>query len=388
VPRHLRILQLVASSRGGGASHVRDLALRLDPARYDVSVAMPGDGGAVSAADFTGDGILFHQVNIASGASLAEITRLRRLLKSCDIVHVHGARAALFGRLAALSLGRRRPRIAYTIHGFAAPYYRRRKRYLLLRLERALAPLTDQLIAVCEAEKQAIVAAPMAGRAPVAVIYNGIAADRYWPVEKGARSAMRDSLAIPPDHCLIISLCRLDRPRDFETLLNAFQMVVARLPKARLLIAGDGPLRPAIEKRLADLSLASQVSLLGWRTDAAALYAAADIYALTTWGWEGLPLTVLEAMAARLPVVATRAGGTPEVVVHGETGLLTPRQDTNALAGALTRLVAEPSLRRHMGEAGGQRVESLFSLERMVAAIATQYDALAANDRRALIRPG
>jgi len=116
------VLHLIASSRGGGAAHVRDLAIGLDSDCYLVEVIMPEDAGNVQAADLTAHGVQHHAVDMAAGPSLGAVRQIRGLIDGVDILHLHGARAALYGRLALLSLPRRlRPSVVFTVHGFAAP---------------------------------------------------------------------------------------------------------------------------------------------------------------------------------------------------------------------------------------------------------------------------
>jgi glycosyltransferase involved in cell wall biosynthesis len=368
----IRILQLIASSRGGGATHVRDLALRLDRSRFAVQVAMPKDGGNVRQKDFEAVGISFHRVDIAAGFSLQSLWRIRRLLAQADILHVHGARAALFGRLAAVSLGRRRPRVVYTIHGFAAPYYPQPRRAALLVIERALAPVTSLFIAVCQAEREALLKASVARPERAQVVWSGIDVARFCGSAID-RATQRAVLGVPSDALLMTTICRLDKPRDLGTLLRAFRQMVDTCPAAHLLIVGDGPLRSKVEQQISALSLTDRVTLAGWRDDLPAIYATSDVYALTTWGWEGLPLTVLEAMAAGLPVIATDVGGTGEAIENEVTGLLVPRCDVEQLARAFTRLAGDPALRRSMGQAGRQRASTLFGVEKMVERIETIY---------------
>jgi glycosyltransferase involved in cell wall biosynthesis len=183
-------------------------------------------------------------------------------------------------------------------------------------------------------------------------------------------------LGVPSDAPLITTVCRLYKPRDFDTLLRAFRLICDDHPTVHLLIVGDGPLRPQVERCVEALSMTHRVTLAGWRDDLPSVYAASDVYILTTWGWEGLPLTVLEAMTAGLPVVATAAGGVPEAVVDGETGLLVTRRDVYGLAGALRTLVEHPAQRRAMGAAGRARAKAHFTVERMVAQTAAIYKQL------------
>jgi glycosyltransferase involved in cell wall biosynthesis len=368
----IHLLHLVASSRGGGAAHVRDLALRLDRSQFAVQAAMPEDGGNVRRQDFESAGIPFHRVDIAAGFSPQAFGRIRRLLAEADILHVHGARAALLGRLAAFSLGRRRPCVVYTIHGFAAPHYPQPRRGVLLAIERALSPVTDLFIAVCHAEREALLKAGITLPDYVQVVWNGIDVTRFQDVGLD-QAAQRISLGVPSDAILMTTVCRLYKPRDLDTLLRAFRQASDVCPAAHLLVVGDGPLRPKVERQISALSLVNRVTLAGWRDDLPAIYASSDVYVLTTWGWEGLPLTVLEAMSAGLPVVATDAGGTGEAVEHGITGLLVPRRDVEQLAGAFMRLVNDADLRRFMGQAGRQRAGVLFGVEKMVERVQALY---------------
>lgn len=376
------VLEVVASSRGGGAVHVRDLARGLDPACFVVQVGMAEDGGNVGREDFAG--IPFHALDIAIGFSLPAIRQLRHLLPSVDIVHLHGARAALFGRLAALSLprrngteyqGRRRPRVIYSIHGFAAPHYSTPRRQVLLAVERALAPVTDLWICVSHAEREVLLAAGVADARRVHVIWNGIDLQRFSDTALQPREACL-AVRVPADSFTITTICRLFRPRDFPTLLSAFREVREKLPQAHLLIVGDGPLRHQIEETVAALHLESSVHLLGMRRDVPQILRATDVLVLASTGWEGLPLTVLEAMASSLPVVASDVGGTREAVVDGETGFLFPPGSVAALAQHVLTLAGDPALAQRMGQHGLARVKQSFTLQRMADETAAVYQQL------------
>lgn len=370
----ISVLELVASSRGGGAVHVRDLALGLDPTRFAVEVGMGEDGGGVGRDDLVG--IPFHTLDIATGFPLPAIWQLRCLFSSMDIVHLHGARAALFGRLAVLSLARRRrPRLIYSIHGFAAPHYPAPRRQVLLAVEAALARLTDLWICVSHAEREALLAAGMADSRRVHVIWNGIGVERFAGVSLQPREA-RATLGVPVDSFVVTTICRLFRPRDFPTLLTAFQQVRDQLPHAHLLIAGDGPLRSQVQDAVAALHQQSAVHLLGMRRDVPQILRATDVLVLASQGWEGLPLTVLEAMASSLPVVASDVGGTREAILDGETGLLFPPGDALALAQGILSLAANPHLAQQMGQRGLVRVREHFTVQRMASETATLYEQL------------
>ena len=371
----IRILHLIASSRGGGATHVRELTLGLDPTRFAQQVAMPEDGGNLCPQDFEAEGISFHRVDIAVGFSLHALREIRHLAQTTDILNVHGARAAMFGRLAAASLGKERPRIVYTIHGFSLPFYRAPRRWVLRAIEGLLAPITDAVIAVSEEERRAFLAQAILPPERVGVIWNSVTVAPFREAER-ERDVTRAAFGLSPDAILVTTICRLYKPRDLETILSSLARLVEQDRRVQLLVVGDGPERAQIEARRDRLGLGAHVIMAGQLLNIPAILAATDIFTLTTWGWEGLPFTVLEAMAAARPVVATRAGGIPEAVVDGETGLLVPRRDVAALTNALARLASDGDLRARMGRAGRTRVELLFSRERMIELTTQIYDGL------------
>ena len=159
--------------------------------------------------------------------------------------------------------------------------------------------------------------------------------------------------------------------KNLQALLNAHASVVATHPEARAVIIGDGPERSALEDLTTSLRIHDSVTFAGYRSDVRAVMPAFDVYANTS-RYEGVSLTILEAMAAELPVVATRNGGNPEVVVDGETGFLTGDAPPQ-IAAALLQLAGDVRRRQAMGDAGRTRLEQYFSLTRMVEQYAAAY---------------
>ena len=386
----IRILHVVASSRGGGAVHVRDLVRGLDKACYDLQVALPDDGGNVSAGDLCEAGAAVHLVPLADGFPGAALHRLAKLARQVDILHLHGPRAALVGRLAVASDGRYRPNTVYTVHAFAAPHYAWPRSAALLALERILSSRTDAFVAVSYAERDALVTTGVAPPERISVVHNGVDLAHFGPQQAGSpsREATRSNLGIPVDALLTTMVSRLYRPRDFETLLIAFRQVREAMPSARLLIVGDGPYRKRVEELVNGLWLGQHVVLAGQRRDVPVVLATSDLAVHATSGWEGMGLSILEAMAAGLPVVASRVGGIPEAVIDGETGLLVPPGSPGALASALLRLLQDPRESQRLGTSGRARAEALFSLPRMVAETAAVYDRVLDGGRSALERHG
>jgi len=354
---------------------VRCLVKGMNRQRYGFTVAMPEDGGHVGAADFEAMGTQFVPLALAQGFSPSAFLSLRHLMQSpYAIVHCHGMRAAMYGRLVALTL-RKRPRLVFTIHGFAATHYPPPRRQALLSLERCLAGVTDAWICISNAERGTLLAAGVTDTKRVHVIRNGIDLERFAGVTE-QRQEVRMAVTVPADAFLVTTVCRLHRPRDFGTLLHAFRCVQDALPHAHLLIVGDGPLRAQIGQLVASLALGSHVRLLGMRRDVPQILRATDVFVLSSKGWEGLPLTVLEAMASSLPVVASDVGGTREAIADLQTGYLFLPGDAAALAQHVQALANDPALAREMGQRGLARVTELFTLQRMARETAALYEQL------------
>ncbi len=300
------------------------------------------------------------------------LIRLARRLRTLqpDIVHTHLFHADLHGipaaRLAGVS------RIVSSRHNDNA--FRRRFPYR--QINRFLWQLTTAGIGISAAITRFTIEVEGASPAQMTTIPYGL--DSTGAVDRmAARAALRSELGLPPDTLLAGIVCRLIEQKGVPYALEAFARVAARFPAAQLVIAGDGPLRPALEVQARDLGLAERVHFLGWRTDTAAIFAALDVFLMPSL-WEGFGLVLLEAMAQSIPVIGSAVSAIPEVVTDGETGLLCPPRDVDCLAAALGDLLADPDLRARLGAAGRTRLEERFTAERMVAQTAAVYERLMA----------
>jgi len=249
-----------------------------------------------------------------------------------------------------------------------------------LRLRRWLAPFIDRYVAVAPDLRDWLTDNARIPRSKVVYIANGIDAAAFdVPRGEPAPRPQMGDLA-PPGTVLVGHVARLDKVKDQATLISAFKSLQgdAGHTNCRLFIAGEGPQRDELERQIAELGLADTVRLLGDRDDVAELLAECDVFALSSVA-EGMPVTVLEAMAARLPVVATDVGSVSLVVEAGVTGTLVPSGNPRAMAEALRAYVSDAVLRRRHGEAGHARVATRFSSGAMVAAYAALYDGLLAS---------
>ena len=193
-------------------------------------------------------------------------------------------------------------------------------------------------------------------------VHEGIDIER---VDRAAPAKLHEELWLPHHAPIVGNVAALVPHKGQRHLIEAARLVLPQVPDARFVIAGEGELRPALERQIKDHHLEKHVLLAGFRPDVLALHKAFDIFAMSSVT-EGLGTSLLDAMAAAKPIVATATGGIPEVVVDGQTGLLVPPRDHAAMADAIVTLLKDDDLRRRMGQAGRKRACSQFSAERMV----------------------
>jgi glycosyltransferase involved in cell wall biosynthesis len=349
--RRPRVLLVVTLAEVGGAqTYVASLLPALID-RFDVAVAAHGLGPLREAAIASGARYIpLEHVRrpISPVRDLRGLIELVRLLRRerPDIVHASSSKAGVLARLAARLV--RVPIRVFTVHGWAFLAYSGLSSRLYRWADRAVRPLTTATICVSEGEQSAGVEADTCDGERTVVIPNA--------VDVSAAPQAQHDRATPR----IVAVGRLKAPKDFLTLVRALSVLPPGSFHAR--IVGEGPDRPELEQEILRLGLSRSVQLAGECSDVPELLARADVFVLSSES-EGLPVSVLEAMAAGLPVVASRVGGVPEAVLDGRTGLLVRPRDPAELAAALGRLVAEPTLRRRLGAAGRARAEERFDLE-------------------------
>lgn len=368
-----RLLQIIPSLPVGGAERmVLDLVTHLDPARYRTTVVSFHRLDSPMERDFAARGVEVLYLGKRVGFDPRTFHRVAGAIRRTrpELVHTH--RPALAYALPSF-LGRLRGRVVHTVHNVAerevAGRARKATHWLAFRL--GVAP-----VAICGAVAESV--ARVYGVPPVAVIPNGIAV-RTFAEPPGGRAAWRARNGVGGDALVFAFVGRLSAQKDPASLLRAFAAVDEPGDRV-LLLSGDGELRPRLEAEAAALGLSARVRFLGIRADVEELLAATDVFVLPS-SYEGHPLSVMEAMAAGRPVVATAVGGVPEIVRDGETGLLVPPGDVAALAGAMRRLARDPGLRAALGRAGGRLAAATFDVSRMAEA----YDHLY---RRILSRRG
>jgi L-malate glycosyltransferase len=350
------------------AETIRRLGGRLDPVIFCL------DAIGVLGQQLQAAGVAVVSFNRKPGrdwgvaARLAGELRRRRI----QVLHAHQYTPFFYSALARVLAGGS-PRLIFTEHGRHYPDVVATPRRLINRL--LLARLATETNAVCQFSADALRAVEGFAGVDVTVIENGIDPDRYARAIDMAGA--RDRLGLSTDRRYIVCVARFHPVKDQATLLDAFAKIARQHPDVDLLLAGDGPLRGDLEAQVARLGLGARVRFLGVRDDVPAILGVADIFCLSSIS-EAASLTLLEAMASCLPVVVTDVGGNPEIVRQEIEGLLVPRRDPAALAGALLRLLDDATIARRMGEAGAQRARQQYRLDRTVERYGELYERVVA----------
>ena len=362
-----RVLQVVLGLNPGGTERlVIELATRLHQ-RTPTAICCLDDEGAW-APEVESRGVAVHALHRTPGFHPALGRRVAALARQhrATVIHAHHYSPFVYSACSRLAL--LRTPIVFTEHGRLSDSGPSAKRRMANRMLRGLAA---RAFGVSNDVRLHLVAEGFDAD-DVGVIYNGI--DVGPPPTAALRAEVRQSLTVNDDVLVLGTVARLDPVKDLSVLLRAVQ-ATADLP-VLLLVIGDGSEKAALESEASTLGLGGRVRFLGHRNDARRWLAGCDAYVNTSVS-EGVSLTILEGMAARLPIVATAVGGTPEVIDEA-CGVLIPARDPAACAAALRRLAMDRALRETMGDAGRRRVEARFTLDRMVHDYAAVYEKLGA----------
>lgn len=369
----VRVLWLIKGLGPGGAEQLLLLAAKVaDRERFDIRVAYLRPDKTHLVADFASVGIVPHRLGADSDRPAGWLADLRRLMATSDIVHAHSPVLASVARLLLGTLPRaRRPAVVTTEHNEWTSH-----KTLTRLLNGLTAPLDTHHWAVSEQVKDTIWPSRRAG---YEVLTHGIDGSAIV-VDPAVRARMRAGLGVADDEVLSLTVANLRRNKDYPNLLRAARRALDAEPRLRFAAVGQGPLADEIAALHTELGLGDGFALLGFRRDIVPLMAAADVFTLAS-AHEGLPVAVMEAFAAGLPVVATAVGGLPHQVVDGVEGLLVPPGDPAALSEALVTLARDPDLRARMGEAARARTPD-YDIRRAVEAQQRTYAAVAPGQGR------
>jgi glycosyltransferase involved in cell wall biosynthesis len=366
---------------GGPSLHVGILTARLDPERFETLLVSGHEEGS--------EGNIFDTGRVPAGVTPLSIPELHRaisplddttsLLKAIriarsyrpDIVHTHLAKAGLVGRIAGVLSGARA--IVHTYHGSVfRGYFGKRESALYLAIERALARITTRVIALSDLQRDELVNLGVAAPAKIVKIPLGLELERFIAVPP--RSVARAALGVPGDAKCVALVARLVPIKDVGTFLRAIARLRGSVPTLQALVVGDGQERLSLEQLSAQLGLSGVCRFLGWRNDVEAVYAAADVVVLSSLN-EGMPVSLIEAMASGAAVVAAAVGGVPDVVTAG-TGILVNARDPDELGLAVGKLLVDDALRETLGGKARASVYPRFGAARLVTDIESLYQEL------------
>jgi glycosyltransferase involved in cell wall biosynthesis len=365
----LRVVHLVETLELGGMERaIATLCLATDHTRFDVSVVAMKRLGPV-AAELLAAGIPVECANVPSSppdyfAWRHVVPVLRRLRP--DIVHTHNSAALIYGAPSARWCGV--STIIHTDHGRAFP-----DRKHVMVAERIASALVWRVVAVSAPLARDLGEHVGIASARLRVVPNGVA--DLPPANEDAVHGLRRDWLRGATGPLVGLGARLVWEKGLDDLLHAWRLVSAAIPDARLVIAGDGPERVALEGLTTELGLATSVQFAGTVTDMPSLYRALDVFVLPSVS-EGLPLALLEAMAASLPIVATRVGGIPSVLESAGAGELVPSRAHELLAEALLRVLGSLRAGDGMATALGQRARQAYLASGTSAVMARRYERL------------
>jgi len=378
MPERIRVLLAITRLELGGAQRVvLHTARRLDRERFAVALAWgPGDlldGEAAAILDLEAFPIPWLVRRVAPVADLRALTALRRAIRAFQpqVVHTHSSKAGILGRLAARL--EHIPVIVHTVHGFGfTPLQPPPVRAAFLVAERLLARSTDHFVTVSERDRQRGVELGLFPLERATVIRAGIDLDRFRNPSGGA--AVRERLGVPAGVPLVVQIGNFKLQKAPLDFVRVAALVADRIADVRFVMVGDGPLRREAEDLARSLGIAERVIFCGWWDDVPGLLAATTVSVLTS-RHEGLPCSVVESLAAGVPVVATAVDGTVEVVRSGGNGVLAPAGDVGALADGVCEVLGDGATRERFSAAARVGLED-FDRDLMVRRQEELYGAL------------
>jgi len=380
-----KILRIIARLNiGGPALHCIILNSELDPRRYVsllvTGIESPYEGNMYELAQYKKvEPIVIYALGreIFFKEDFRALIRLIRLInrERPDIVHTHTAKAGTLGRIAAKLTGV--PIVIHTFHGHVFhSYFGFFRTKFFLWLERLLAKFTDVIITVSEQQREEIIKYKIAEPEKIIAIPLGLDLKPFINSDTDPNEVRRE-FSVPEETKLVGIVARLVPIKNHVCFLEAARLVLAHYDNVRFMIVGDGELRSTLEHKARDLGIEDRVIFMGFQNNLQKIYAGLDIIALSSYN-EGLPVALIEAMAAGKPVISTDVGGVVDLILDGDNGLLVPSNDPKSLAEATLYLLEHPERRKMMGVAGRKKVYPHFDKKRLVRDIDNLYENLLA----------
>ena len=356
-----------ADEIGGAQIHIRDLSLRLKEEGHKVDVIVGEDGALVTELRRNDiavhiEPLLVREINFRKDIKAAfSIRKLFQQIKP-DLISLHSSKAGIIGRLAAV---RTHASVLFTAHGWAfANGVGTKQKYLYCLIEKLMSPLADKIITVSEQDKELAIRFKVASECKQIVIHNGMPNVQFSDKDDDRNQSHDINL---------ISVARFSEQKDHKTLFLALSELQSLRWKLRLV--GKGPLLEHYKQYAKDLGIYDRIEFLGERHDVATLLSESDIFLLIS-NWEGFPYSILEAMRAELPVIASNVGGASESVLNEKTGFLIERGNTSELIQQLEYLMTHSDVCKKMGREGRKRYIDKFTFDAMYLKTKSLYESL------------
>jgi glycosyltransferase involved in cell wall biosynthesis len=366
-----RVLHFITHLDHGGATDNTLLSVEgLDRTRYEVHLAA-GPGELEERARAVADRLIllpYFRRELVSLADARVAIALWTLAKGYDVIHTHGSKAGVLGRLAARARGV--PAVVHTIHGFPVhdymPWLERR---VLLAIERLAARCAHRILAVCDANRAVALELGIASADQLRVVVSGVS---EGSVLAGSGARARAALQLPQDAPVVGTITRLMEQKAPLDFVAAAHQVVGKIADVHVLIVGDGPMHSEVKAAVAE---EPRIHFLGFRDDVPDLLAAMDVVAFSSL-WEGLGRALTEAVLAGKPIVTTATSGVPELVIEGVTGYITAPGNPSELAARIGDVLGLPDRGAAMGALGAQRMRGRYDVSQMIAGLDSVYQEL------------
>lgn len=370
---HIQVLPIMS----GVQKAMLDILERLDRNKYNITILCNAKGELTEAAvkrniSFIILPELKREINPLF--DIFAFIKLFKLIKEnrFSLVHTHSSKSGFIGRLAARAAGAKC--VVHTVQGFAFHDYSSKLATLIIGLmERMAGLVTDRIIFVNQYDRKIALKMKLAAAEKTVTIPNGIDLSQFSP--DGTMPVPSDLVGIEKSGGIVGMVARLWEQKSPQDFIRSIPFVVNVILDAKFLVIGDGHLKAELERLSRQLKVSDNVFFLGWRQDVKALLKMLDVFVLTSL-WEGLSVSILEAMASGKPVVATNIKGNNELVVDGETGYLVPPKRPEQVGERVLNLLMNRTLAQKMGLKGYQRVKENFSIQNTVGKINQLYDTL------------
>ena len=367
---------------GGPPILLLDILQRLDKERFESSIAtgitidrkydMIGFARDKNIRVFTMPSLVR---NIHPLKDIKALIMLTIFLKKerFDIVHCHTSKGGFIGRIAAKLAGAKI--IIYSPHGdIFDGYFCKLATVSFILLEKLAARFTDKIINLTKIEIEKFLEHGIGARHQLTQIYNGIDV-KYYERAMTSNMKKRDEFGLSKDDFVCATVGRLVPVKGHTYLIKAIRRVVEVIPEAKFLFVGDGELKAKLSEEIESFGLQKNILLLGTRSDIATILSCINVFILPSLN-EGFGMVLIEAMAAKKPVISTAVGGVPEVIADGKTGILVPPKDPEAISSAIIKLYNNPDMSLEMGLAGHSRVKKLFDITTTVHELEKLYSGL------------